>query len=426
MRIFDEPLRLPEDVPMPLPRLLFLADVPVESSYHGSALLYRLLQKYPPEQLCIVEAGIGASRPDRRLTGVRYHFCPPPLRRLQTTRFAEWYAAVCLLAARKRAHAFWRLASEFQPAAVLTVTHGYSWITAAALAQSFNVPLHLICHDEWPTTVRTLKVLKRWKSRVFDKYYRAARTRSCVSPFMAERYRERYGVPGGVLYPSRASDAQRFTGPPERLRRNAETFTCAFAGTINSPGTTNGLTLLAASLRALDGRLLIFGPLDRAQAETSGLIAPNIELCGLLSSKDLVRELRKRADTLFVPMSFSPEDRANMEINFPSKLTEYTAVGLPILVFGPSYSSAVQWAKQNAGIAAIVDVKCSEALTAALNRIKTDPIYRIRLANTALNVGDTYFSYEATFQTFRDCLTPGASVASSKNDMGRGSSDVRR
>ena len=54
-----------------LPRLAYIGDVPVESSYHGSALLYRLLQRYPPDRLSVIE-NRNSSRADRRLPGVRY------------------------------------------------------------------------------------------------------------------------------------------------------------------------------------------------------------------------------------------------------------------------------------------------------------------------------------------------------------------
>src|SRR5262245_56378742 len=82
-----------------LPHLLYLGDVPVEASYHGLALLYRLLQTYPADKLGIVEAGIHMSLPERRLASVRYQHARLPLSRLQTTRFAPWYAAACLRSA---------------------------------------------------------------------------------------------------------------------------------------------------------------------------------------------------------------------------------------------------------------------------------------------------------------------------------------
>src|SRR5215510_6514914 len=52
-------------------RLLYLADVPVESYMHGSSLVYRLFESYPAEKLLIVE-GLYESQADRRLPNVQY------------------------------------------------------------------------------------------------------------------------------------------------------------------------------------------------------------------------------------------------------------------------------------------------------------------------------------------------------------------
>ena len=86
-----------------LPRLLYVGDVPVEASYHGSALLYRLLDGYPADRLRIIEAGTALSQPARRLPGVRYEDLRLPLSRLQTTRLSRWYGATNLITAVARA-----------------------------------------------------------------------------------------------------------------------------------------------------------------------------------------------------------------------------------------------------------------------------------------------------------------------------------
>src|SRR5437763_142343 len=171
-----------------LPRLLYLGDVPVEASYHGSALLYRLLQTYPVDRLTVIEAGIEASMPERRLVGVDYHAVPLPLSRLQTTRFAPWYAAACLRTARRRAGRLENLARMPRPEAILTVAHGYSWVAAAELARRLELPLHLVCHDEWARA----GAMQPWKDLVFRAQYRSAASRLCVSPFMAREYARRY------------------------------------------------------------------------------------------------------------------------------------------------------------------------------------------------------------------------------------------
>ena len=68
------------------PRLLYIGDVPVEASYHGSALLHRLLSDYPPERLCIVESAT-PSLLSRRLSSVNYHSYPIAKQRWLNTRF---------------------------------------------------------------------------------------------------------------------------------------------------------------------------------------------------------------------------------------------------------------------------------------------------------------------------------------------------
>src|SRR5882672_144502 len=74
-----------------LPRLLYLGDVPVEASYHGSALLFRLFQGWRAERLRIIETNLSRSLPERRLAGIQYAELWVGSRRLLDTRFARWY-----------------------------------------------------------------------------------------------------------------------------------------------------------------------------------------------------------------------------------------------------------------------------------------------------------------------------------------------
>jgi hypothetical protein len=55
-----------------LPRLVYLADVPVEASFHRSMLLYRLLEEYPPDKLLILEPTAARSSDSRRLQNVKH------------------------------------------------------------------------------------------------------------------------------------------------------------------------------------------------------------------------------------------------------------------------------------------------------------------------------------------------------------------
>ena len=387
-----------------LPKLLYIGDVPIESSYHGSTLLYRLLADYPPEKLLVVEGNLHRSQPERRLPDVRYESLKVGTERLLRTRLHKFYSGILTRSAPTRVGRVEKLRGGFLPEAVLTVSHGYSWLTAARFAAKHQLPLHLICHDDWPRVAILSVNAKSRLDNVFGSVYRQAASRLCISPFMRDAYRKRYGVDGDVLLPFREADCLTYDEPPQRLLERSDGLAVAFGGTINSPGYVRALKSLAEILFEMGGRLLIFSPLRTADARREGLDCRNIELCGLMKSNDLIRRFRNDVDVLFVPMSFDAADRANMELSFPSKLTDYTAVGLPLLIHGPDYSSAVRWAVENPGVAEVVARDERQAQIAALERLCV-PSHRIALAETALRKGNEFFSHDAAKRIFIASVT---------------------
>ena len=382
-----------------LPRLLYLGDVPVESSYHGSALIYRLLQNYPTDKLQIIEGNLRNSLPERRLAGVAYSSIKVGWPRPLHTRFTRWAHLAYSFAARWRTSAVEQALDGFQPEAVLTVAHDFLWLTAARYARKHSLPLHLICHDDWPRLALVPSASRRWQERKFGQVYRQAASRLCVSPYMAEEYERRYGAIGTVLYPARAANAVCFKAPPERLSKNSAPLTVAFAGTINSTGYVRALQTLAECLKKTSGRLLLYGPLTEVDAARAGLNRNNVKLCGMFSSVELINRLRTEVDVLFIPMSFSPNDRDYSALSFPSKLTDYTTAGLPLLIYGPDYCSAVRWSRENHGMAEVVTAESEIAVVSALERL-SQPEHRMTLAESALQKGNEFFSHASAERLF--------------------------
>ena len=388
-----------------LPRLLYLGDVPVESSYHGSALLYRLLETYPPDRLMVIEADSLPSEARRRLKGVAYQTLRAGGTRWLNTRLHAWWSLWLSLRSASWAGRVPESLGDFSPEAVLTVAHGHGWVTAAEFARRRGLPLHLIVHDDWPRVVRLPPPFSDRVDRQFGSIYRVAASRLCVSPWMAAEYLRQYGATGQVLYPSRSREAPVYAAPPDRLRHSEPGLTFAFAGSLNVPDYYRTLGVLAKVLQSAGGRLLVFGPMDAKQAAPGGLSDLNVEFCGLLASRELMDRLRTEVDVLLVPMSFAPGDAAPVQLSFPSKLTDYSAVGLPLLIVGPPNSSAVRWARENPGVAEVVDVADPDRLAAAVNRLAGDPDYRVALAASALEVGARMFAHETAWAAFSEALS---------------------
>ena len=384
-----------------MPALLYVGDVPVESTYHGSALLHRLLAAYPAGKLTILETG-AVSQPERRLPQAHYLSYRIGQPRWLNTRFhpqaSVWYAYQGF----KKAPQVIGSLNGTQFESILTVAHGFGWLTAARMAERRRVPLHLMVHDDWPRAANVPQAFRGWLDQKFARVYQQAQSRMCVSPSMQRDYESRYGEAAEVIYPSRAADLPQFTEPPERLAHNDHAFTIAFAGTINTPGYKQALIALHEALTAVRGRLLIFGPLTPEQARETGLDLPNVTVGGLLSWPELISRLRDEVDALFVPMSFDACDRSNMKMAFPSKLADCTAVGLPLVIYGPDYCSAVHWAKENPGLAEVVEVQ--NGLVEVVFRLANDPAQRLALGKRALQVGEQYFAHDAVQAVFDRAL----------------------
>lgn len=383
-----------------LPRLVYVGDVPVESTYHGSALLHRLLADYPG--LTILETGT-PSQPQRRVSSARYMSFPLDRSRWLKTRFHPYAVAWFTNRGSSRAAQIDVSLNGSGFDCILTVAHGFGWLAAARLARKRTVPLHLVVHDDWPRAAQVPAAFRGWFDNQFAKVYNQAHSRLCVSPSMAHAYQTRYGAAGEVLYPMRASNAPDFATPPSRLAENDHQFTVAFAGTINSPGYVKALIALQDALAPLGGRLLIFGPLTPEQARQNGLDLPNIAVCGLLPWPELINRLRDEADVLYVPMSFDAAERSNMEMSFPSKLADYTAVGVPLLIYGPPYCSAAGWARENRGVAEVAEVESE--LREAVRRLANDPARRFELGKVALETGRKYFSHHTVQEVFTRAIT---------------------
>jgi glycosyltransferase involved in cell wall biosynthesis len=351
--------------------------------------------------LTILETGT-PSQPNRRIPHANYLSSPIAQARWLNTRFhpqaVAWYSHRGTQVAPRIAASL--NGTKFD--GILTVAHGFGWLAAARMAEHRKVPLHLMIHDDWPRAANVPNAFRNWLDRRFAQVYRQAQSRMCVSPAMQRDYQDRYGEAAEVLYPSRAAELPQFDQPSKRLTHNDRQFTIAFAGTINSNGFTQALIALHEALATVNGRLLIFGPLTTEQARQCGLDLPNVTVGGLLSWPELMRRLRDEADALFVPMSFDAADRSNMEMAFPSKLADCTAVGVPLLIYGPAYCSAVRWAHENVGVAEVVEVQ--ERLVHVVQRLANDPALREALGRRALEVGEKYFAHETVQAVFNRAL----------------------
>ena len=126
----------------------------------------------------------------------------------------------------------------------------------------------------------------------------------------------------------------------------------------------------------------------------------------MLTSPELLSRLQREADFVFAPMTFDSDGiQHNMRLSFPSKLADYTVTGLPLLIWGPEYCSAVRWARDHAPVAEVVASQEMDELNAAVCRLER-AAHRKSLGLAAQTVGNRLFSHESCAEIFRNVLLP--------------------
>jgi hypothetical protein len=203
-----------------------------------------------------------------------------------------------------------------------------------------------------------------------------------------------------VLYPSRPLGAEEHAAPPDRLRAAGISPVAFYAGNIYQPGYWRSLQRLAEALGPVAGKLVLYTPYSRAAAANHGLVADNVECRAMVRWDELVDRIRAEAQFLYLPMSFDPPDRANAVVSFPSKLVDYLATGVPVLIHGPEYSSAVRWATDHPESAEVVGEMGGLGLAQAVERLARDGEHRFRIGQKALAVGRGSFSHAVVEQIF--------------------------
>jgi glycosyltransferase involved in cell wall biosynthesis len=125
--------------------------------------------------------------------------------------------------------------------------------------------------------------------------------------------------------------------------------------------------------------------------------------------EDVARVLAE-ADIAFLPLSFKSEMRHVVETSLPTKIAEYLAAGLPILVHAPSSSTVARYCREN-GCGLVVDEPDDAALRDALVRLRNDLALRRNLSARALVVAKENHNASRIAPAFLEQMSSQNSIA---------------
>ena len=395
-------------IPIPithrLPRLLVVSDVSVERSGAGSLLLYRLLESYPRDRLKVFFNPHGSHGPERRLPDVAYEPLPYEIPRYIQNRFDPFWPVITSLRMGGPARRVLASLGDFAPDAVVSVAHGFLWFAAAIVANERGLPLHLFMHDDWAQFVTHNRT-----GRVWDLVRRVGRLRArpvlrrsasrfSVSPGMAEEMTRTFGVSSTLIYPHRGTDSPEVT--VRRRSRGGRPPVVVHTGFVHTSGNADLLREVARVMGQVGGHLDLYTLQTDEQLAYHGLVPPIVRNVGFFPAHEMAERIGATADALFLSASFEANHRTDASTLFPSKLADYTAIGLPILIWGPAYSSAARWSIENPGAAVLVATPDSAALERELQRLLADEAHAERLARAGVEAGKRYFELAVASDRF--------------------------
>jgi glycosyltransferase involved in cell wall biosynthesis len=391
------------------PRVLIYSHEFPQTGSAGGILLDRLLKDYPADRVRIV-----GPKPQPASAPVRFthHELKMPWRRFEGSRLNKLhrtlrsYGMVPLAQPRKIDD----LLGGFRPEVVLTVMqHGTWYDSAMRYAKARSLPLVTIIHDDNEGFDRVYSFAAGAQRRRDGVFYRFAARRFCVSPEMEEEMARRYRVAGEVLYPNRSENLAPRDPSLNISLRTPGRLTLGFVGNPNY-GYGEQLVKMLPALRAANAKLVAYGHEPRGAAAPLKEARDVVELRGFVPTPEEAWEGVKRdCDVLVFPYLNPPGLMERMySIHFPSKLTEYLAAGLPIVMVGPEAATGVRWARSHPQAVYLLDASAPESWSAEFERLASEAELRSLLAHGALEAAVRDFDPLAIREKFRSALREAA------------------
>ena len=386
---------------VPPSRLLVFSDEGPHTSSAGGLQLHRLLQDYPPSSLFVVSR----SEPgDSQRLACEYRSLRTPWRRFEQSRFHRWKRSLRAfgLVPPVTVAQVDKLLGEFAPELVLCVMqHACYYDSAWRYARVRRLPLVVIVHDVNEQFEAVLPFAAKAMRRRDGAFYRFASKRLCVSPEMEGLCRERYGVPGDVLYPIRGGDLLPRPVVEAGALKRPPGLTVGFVGNLNY-GYGDELLRLLPAFRASGSRLVVFGNPPGASCIDLLVARDVVDYRGFVpTAEEAWTAVKSECDAVILPY---PNPGGKLEplyrFHFPSKLPEYLALGMPVIVTGPTYATGVAWALRNSGSSMVNTVVDSAGLVRQLVELRESPEMRLLLAEGGLRAGAAAFDLGRTKTAF--------------------------
>ena len=356
--------------------------------------LFRVLQGYPGDRLLV----LGPSpEPDAQLLSCRYEVLKLLTYRLACTRFREWTSGLNALNTfiEPQIGYSMRVAREFQPDLIVTVMDKLSYYKHAwALSRRLNVPLMTITMDDPQTFERAHPSLESAFVRFLCRLYADASLSLAISKEMSGYLEKKFDRKSEVFYFGPPEGIQRRPPEDSRCLKTPPNLTLAYAGSLGL-GYREGLLAICDALASTRTTLNIY-----TRDQHCLINHPQIVNRGFVPPDRLWPNIQSECDAVLLPYAFEGQMTRVYRTHFPTKLSEYCWLGMPIIVTGHGDATGVRWALRHSDAACVATSKDTETLARVFRKIREDGEQRMRMAGASQRIAETEFDPASIRQRF--------------------------
>jgi glycosyltransferase involved in cell wall biosynthesis len=197
-----------------------------------------------------------------------------------------------------------------------------------------------------------------------------------------------------VLPPNRSEAIAARPLAASATLRTPGTLTIGYAGSL-AYGYGAGLCELLPALETSHARLCLYT--DQRLPQES----PFVEYRGRgKTPEETWSRVQGECDAVVLAYAWDEAYRSLYETHFPSKLPEYLALGLPVLIAGPPDAAGVRWGLENGGAGLVLNERSLPAAQQALRDLRETSSRRQELAAGALAAGSAQFDPVRIRETF--------------------------
>lgn len=388
------------------PRVLVIGPDLPHLGVAGSILLHRLLGDWPHKSVLAVGPPVPAN-----VERLPCKFLPytPPFNRLEATRGAR---LIRMLRAFQLIPTGKVSSLDFKPSVVLHILSSLAYSElASAYARRSGIPLVLIVHDD----PEEFNLSYGWANKAirgrFQRIYRQASNRLCVSPELESALRERYGVQGMVMYPNRSEATVPRPAQASLSLKVPGELTLGFGGGL-SYGYGPRLLELVPVFRQAGVKVRVYG----GNLPTAHCADVLLNQGRLTTAEAVWARIKDECDAVLMPYCFPNLGHQELfRTHFPSKLPEYLALGMPVIIAGPPYATGVKWGLRNPDACVVITEQDGEQWAHALMRLRDNAELRLQLSVSSVRAGERDFDPVAIRSLFREALSEAAANPASED-----------